>query len=156
MTAVAAMLVLSGPAFAAPTPGALKAADEIVKLTGATELFGPLIPGVVEQARLYFVQQNPALTNDANDVAAQLRKDYEPRVNELQAKVVEIYASHFTEQELKEILAFYVSPVGKKLLVEQPKLIDESLKYAQDWAAAFSDEVIGKMREGLKKKGHKL
>lgn len=155
---VAALLVLSGPALAQqkPTPAALKTATELVKVTGALELFTPIVPGVVEQSRQFFVQQNPMIANDVNEVAAQIRKDYEARISEVHAKVIEIYAANLTEQELKDVLAFYTSPTGKKFLVAQPKIVDESLKFAQEWANSLSDEVIGKMREGLKKKGHKL
>ena len=155
---VAASLVMSGSALAQqkPSPAALKTAGEIVKVTGANELFAPLVPGAIEQARLFFVQQNPVLNNDATEVATQLRKELEPRISEVHNKVIEIYASQFTEAELKDILAFYTSPAGKKFLVAQPKIVDESLKFAQDWAGSLSDEIIGKMREGLKKKGHKL
>jgi len=155
---VAASLVLAGGALAQqkPAPAALKTAAEIVKVTGANELFAPLVPGAIEQARLFFVQQNPLLSTDATEVAAQLRKELEPRISEVHNKVIEIYASQFTEAELKDILTFYTSPAGKKFLVAQPKIVDESLKFAQDWAGALSDEIIGKMREGLKKKGHKL
>lgn len=154
---VAASLVLSAPALAQqPSSAALKTAGEIVKITGANELFAPLVPGAIEQARLFFVQQNPLLNADATEVATQLRKELEPRIAEVHNKVIEIYASQFSEAELKDILAFYTSPAGKKFLVAQPKIVDESLKFAQDWAGALSDEIIGKMREGLKKKGHKL
>lgn len=154
---LAASLLISGPALAQqPSPAALKTAGEIVKVTGANELFAPLVPGAIEQARLFFVQQNPLLTNDVTEVATQLRKEYEPRISEVHNKVIEIYASQFTEAELKDILAFYTSAAGKKFLVAQPKIIDESLKFAQEWSNTLSDEVIGKMREGLKKKGHKL
>lgn len=138
------------------TPAALQAAGEIVKLTGATELFAPLVPGVIEQAKLLFVQQNPMLSADVNAIGVQLRKEYEPRLTEVYTKVIEIYASHFTEGELKEILAFYSSPTGKKMVVEQPKLVNESLRYAQEWANSLSDEMVGRMRDELKKKGHKL
>ncbi|RDV01966.1 DUF2059 domain-containing protein [Undibacter mobilis] len=154
---LAVSLLLSGPALAQqPSPAALKMAGEIVKITGGLELFAPIVPGVVEQSRQFFVQQNPMITNDINEVAAQIRKDYESRVSEVHNKVTEIYAANLSEQELKDILAFYTSPAGKKFLVAQPKIIDESLKFAQEWANSLSDEVIGKMREGLKKKGHKL
>lgn len=154
---VAVSLVLSAPALAQqPSSAALKTAGEIVKITGANELFAPLVPGAIEQARLFFVQQNPLLNADATEVATQLRKEMEPRIAEVHNKVIEIYASQFSEAELKDILAFYTSPAGKKFLVAQPKIVDESLKFAQDWAGALSDEIIGKMREGLKKKGHKL
>jgi len=154
---LAVSLLLSGPVLAQQqSPAALKTAGEIVKVTGALELFSPIVPGVVEQSRQFFVQQNPMITNDVNEVAAQIRKDYEARVSEVHTKVTEIYAANLSEQELKDILAFYTSPTGKKFLVAQPKIVDESLKYAQDWANSLSDEVIGKMREALKKKGHKL
>lgn len=155
---VAASLVLSGAALAQqkPSPVALKTAGEIVKVTGALDLFAPIVPGVVEQSRQFFVQQNPMITNDVNEVAAQIRKDYEARISEVHTKVIDIYAANLSEQELKDILAFYSSPAGKKFLVAQPKIVDESLKYAQEWANSLSDEVIGKMREALKKKGHKL
>ena len=154
---VAASLLLAGPALAQqPTPSALKTAGEIVKVTGPLELFTPIVPGVVEQSRQFFVQQNPMITADINEVAAQVRKDYEARISEVTTKVIEIYASNLSEQELKDILAFYTSPAGKKFLVAQPKIVDESLKFAQEWANSLSDEVIGKMREALKSKGHKL
>ncbi len=67
-----------------------------------------------------------------------------------------LYATSFTEPELKDLLAFYKSPLGKKLLVEQPKIADASLKFAQNWANVLSDEVIAKMREELKKRGSPL
>ena len=154
---MAASLIMVTPALAQqPSPAALKSAGEIVKVTGALELFNPIVPGVVEQSRQFFVQQNPMIANDINEVAAQIRKDYEGRISEVHTKVTEIYAANLSEQELKDVLAFYTSPAGKKFLVAQPKIVDESLKFAQEWANSLSDEVIGKMREGLKKKGHKL
>jgi hypothetical protein len=67
-----------------------------------------------------------------------------------------LYATRFTEAELKEVLAFYTSPTGKKLLVEQPQVAELGLKFAQDWANKLSDEVVGKMRDELKKRGHAL
>jgi hypothetical protein len=71
-------------------------------------------------------------------------------------EVARNYATFFTEQELKDVLAFYKSPAGKKLVSEQPKVVDASLKFAQTWANSLSDQVIAKMREELKKKGHAL
>ncbi len=98
-----------------PTPAALAAAKEIVSVTGATALFNPLIAGVVEQAKNLFLQQNPGLSKDLNEVAAKMRTDLAPRFDELSNEVARIYAVHFTEAELKELAAFYKTPVGKKL-----------------------------------------
>ena len=44
-----------------------------------------------------------------------------------------MYAQRFTEAELKQLLAFYQSPVGKKALVEEPKVLDQAMAYAGTW-----------------------
>lgn len=139
-----------------PSVAALQTAQEIIKVTGATGLFVPLIPGVIEQAKNLFLQQNPALSKDLNEIVLQMRTDLAPRFEELTSEVARLYAIHFTEAELKEVLAFYKTPVGMKLITEQPRVGEEGLKFAQDWANQLSDQVISKMRDELKKRGHAL
>src|SRR6478736_6458657 len=58
---------------------AVQTAKELVKVTGATALFNPLIPGVIGQAKNLFLQQNPALSRDLNEIATKLRADLAPR-----------------------------------------------------------------------------
>lgn len=155
----AAALAALAPAVNAqpkPSAAAVAEAQKLVALTGAANLFTPLIAGVVEQAKLLFLQQDPALGKDLNEVAAKLRTDLTPRFSELNNEMATFYATEFTEAELKDIVAFYQSPAGKKLLDRQPIVIDRSMKFAQDWANKLSGEVIGKMREEMKKKGHQL
>ena len=155
LAAVAVALVAFGPAAHSqqPSAAAMSTAKEIVTVTGATTLFNPLIAGVVEQAKLLFLQQNPGLSKDLNEIAIKIRNDLAPRFDELVNDVARNYAIHFTEQELKDLLAFYKSPAGEKLISEQSKVVEASMKFAQDWANKLSDEVIGKMREELKKRG---
>jgi len=44
-----------------PSPAALASAKELISITGATTLFGPLIAGVVEQAKLFRDMQAQAI-----------------------------------------------------------------------------------------------
>ena len=136
-----------------PSAAAMASAKELIATTGATTLFSPLIPGVVEQAKLLFLQQNPTIGAQLNEVAAKVRTDLAPRFSEISDQVAKFYATAFTDQELKAIIAFYHTPAGKKLLDEQPKIADASMHFAQEWANKLSDEVIGKMREELQKRG---
>jgi uncharacterized protein len=153
-----ALVALGSPAYAQPkpTPAAMAAAQELIKITGATALFNPLVPGVVEQAKLLFLQQNPGLGKDLNEVAAKLREKYASRLTELTTHVASLYAQRFTEAELKQLVKFYQSPLGKKLQTQQPEIVDSSMKYAQDWANNLSDKVIAEMREEMKKRGHPM
>jgi hypothetical protein len=139
-----------------PSAASIAVAKQLITATGATAIFSPLIAGVVEQAKLLFLQQDPSLAKDLNEVAAKLRTDLQPRISEVHDEVARLYAANFSEQELKDILAFYQTPTGKKLLVTQPKVIDTSMSFAGTWANKLSDEVIAKMRDELKKRGHAL
>jgi hypothetical protein len=158
LAAVAVALVAFGPAAHSqqPSAAAMATAKELIASTGAAAVFNPLISGVVEQAKLLFLQQNPALVNDLNEIANQMRTDLEPRFVDLTDEMARLYATHFTDQELKAVLVFYQSPVGKKLLAQQPTVVDDSMRFAQDWANKLSDQVIAKMREELKKRGHPM
>ena len=156
--AVAVMLVAFGPAAHAQQPpaAAIATAKELIAATGATAMFNPLVAGVVEQSKLLYLQQNPALAPDLNVVAAKILTDLQPRFGEITNEVALLYAKNFSEQELKEILAFYKTPTGQKLLKTQPTVIASSMEFAQSWANKLSEEVVAKMREEMKKKGHNL
>jgi uncharacterized protein len=53
-------------------------------------------------------------------------------------------------------VAFYKTPIGKKMIIEEPIALDQSLKVAQAWATRFSDEVLERFRAEMKKKGYNL
>jgi uncharacterized protein len=138
------------------SPGALAAAKELLKVKGADATWLSLVRGVVERARVVFTQANPMLGKDLNEVAAKLSTEYSPRSAELLDDVAKLYTTRFTEQELKDAVAFYKSPLGRKLLVEEPKVLEQTMKDAQAWADKLSEEVIAKMRGEMRKRGHEI
>jgi uncharacterized protein len=139
-----------------PSATALATAKELITTKGAVAIFDPLVPGVIEQAKSTLLRTNPMLSKDLNEVAAKLRADYAPRSVEVVNDMAKLYATRFTEQELKDALAFYKSPLGRKLLVEEPKVLDEGMQNAQTWANRLSEEVLGKIRAEMKKRGHDI
>jgi hypothetical protein len=58
----------------------------------------------------------------------------EIRWDELRPQMVELYVSRFSESELRELTAFYRSPVGKKALNALPGLVAEGAKIGQAYA----------------------
>jgi hypothetical protein len=156
--AVLAISCLAGTAVPAqePSAGALAAARDMLAAKGGNTFFDPVVPGVIESVKNSFVPTNPQLGKELNDVAALLRKDYDPKRVEIFNNVARIFAQHFTEQELKDIAAFYKTPLGQKMLKEEPAAIEQSLKTTQDWANSFSEAVTARFRAEMQKKGHKL
>ena len=45
--------------------------------------------------------------------------------------MVKLYTSNFSEQELKDLIAFYESPVGQKVLKQMPALTAQSAQITQ-------------------------
>jgi uncharacterized protein len=155
-------LAAAGPVLAQvtnpnPSPAAILIAKQILDIRHTkSNVYEPLVRGVIEKAKNEFMQTNFMWAKDLNAVAADLEKQYAPRSEELLDAAARIYASHFTEDELKQILAFDSSPVGRKMLLEEPKAFDEALAHAGEWGENFSEEVIAKMREEMKKRGHDI
>jgi hypothetical protein len=89
-------------------------------------------------------------------VAGKVRAEIGVRSAELINEAARLYASRFTEQELKEALAFYKTPLGRKLVEEEPRILDQSLKDTQVWADKLSEEVLARFRSEMRKLGHDL
>lgn len=155
---IAAILLCAAPATPSqaqqPSKNALSLANEILDIKGSMTIFEAVIPGVIEKSKATLLQMNPNLFKDLNDVANDLRKEFAPKLDTLRADVARIYATRFTEQEMKDTLAFYKSPLGKKILTEEPAFVDRSMTAAQDWAIKLNDEVLQRFRAEMKKRGH--
>ena len=148
----------AAPAAVAPasSPTALLLAKELIDLKGAASAYDPLVNGVIQYHRNFFMQNNPNLGKDLDAVAQKLALDLAPRKAEMQQELTRIYAAHFTEQELKDALAFFKTPLGKKLISEEPKALEASMKAADDWSRRFAVEVDAKFRAEMQKRGHNL
>jgi uncharacterized protein len=139
-----------------PSPAAILLAKQIVDIKNVKDVFQPIVVGVVEKTKQVFMQTNFMWAKDLNEAAADAHKQYDPRVSELIDASARIYAAHFTEQELKDLLAFYQSPLGQKVLAEEPKVLDESMVFAGTWADNLSVDVMASMRADMKKRGHDM
>jgi uncharacterized protein len=141
---------------AQPSAASVAIAKEIVALKGATNMFDTVVPGVIEHHKRIIMQANPNLQRDLDEVGARLLKEFSPRTAEVQLEIARGYASRFTEQELKDILAFYKTPLGKKLITEEPQGVDEATRRVDNWAAKYAEDVLTRLRAEMKKKGHDL
>ena len=153
-----ACTTFGGAALAQPAPSAsaIAAARELVELKGGAAMFDPVIVSVIEQTKAALLQTNPQLAKDLNDVATQLRTEFTPRRNELMAEAAKLYATAFTEQEIKDMATFYKSPLGRKMLTTEPQVIDATFNFVEQWGPRAAEEAMNRFRAEMKKKGHNL
>lgn len=60
-------------------------------------------------------------------------------------RFVPIYSRVYTHEEIKELIAFYQSPLGKKLIQSTPKLMQESMAESQKWMQVSLKKVFAKL-----------
>jgi hypothetical protein len=119
-------------------------------------MFSPLVHGVIESVKDSLVPTNPNLGRELNEITQVLHTEYDARRNEMLDVVAKVYARHFTEQELKDLVVFYKTPLGQKWAREEPAAIDEGLRGVKDWTDQFSQVVISRFREEMRKRGKTL
>jgi hypothetical protein len=135
------------------TPAAIAAAKELLILKNAHGIYASAVPNIVQRTKDSLLRNNLNYQKDLNEVAVVVAKNLAGRESEIGEQMAKIYASDFTEQELKDLVTFYKSTLGQKLLAEEPKTIAASMAYMNQWAQAFSEQVAEQFRAELKKRG---
>ena len=92
---------------------------EFIKLTGAGKAF--------ESA----IDQIGYNVSEANKEA--YVKDANATLDGLYDKIANLYMSEFTQSEVKELVAFYHTDLGKKLAEKQLGLTQKAMGFGQSW-----------------------
>jgi hypothetical protein len=114
------------------------------------------VPGIVQQTKDALLQANLNYQKDLDEVAVIVAKTFAGREKEIGDGMAKIYASEFTEQELKDLATFYKSPLGAKLLATEPRAIQFSMSYMNQWAKIFAETVNAEFRGEMRKRGKQI
>ena len=68
-------------------------------------------------------------------------------------KTVASYHRHFTHAELKEVLAFYQSPIGKKTINDMSQIMSEGMLEARKLAQSLGPDIDQRIKAAFKKEG---
>ena len=138
------------------SPAAAAAAKEILAMKNASAMYASAVPNIVQQTKDQLMQSNINYQKDLNEVAVVVAQKLAGREKEIGEGMATVYANEFTEQELKDLVAFYKSPLGKKLLASEPRAIQFSMSYMKQWAQIFSETVNGEFRAEMRKRGKEI
>jgi hypothetical protein len=141
------------PAKPPASPAAIAAAKEILAMKNASAMYAQAVPSIVEQTKTSLLQNNLNYQKDLNEVAVIVAQGLAGREKEIGEGMAKVYADAFTEQELKELVTFYKSPLGQKLLTAEPEAIQASIAYMRQWGQTFSQVVAAQFRAEMHKRG---
>ena len=143
----------AAPPLKPASPAAIAAAKEILAAKNAAAMYAAAVPNIVQQTKDQLMQTNLNYQKDLNEVAVIVAQTFVGREKEIGDGMALVYANEFTEQELKDLVNFYRSPLGQKLLVAEPRAIQFSMSYMNQWAQQFAATIDTEFRAEMKKRG---
>ena len=146
----------AAPPLKQASPAAIAAAKEILTMKNASAMYANAVPGLVQQTKEVLLQSNLNYQKDLNEVAVIVAQSLAGREKEIGEGMAKIYANEFSEQELKDLVTFYKSTLGQKLLATEPRAIQSSMSYMNQWAQNFSEVVNGQFRAEMRKRGKEI
>ena len=138
------------------SPAAIAAAKEILAMKNASAMYAQAVPNIVQQTKDQLMQTNLNYQKDLNEVAVIVAQKLAGKEKEIGEGMAAVYASDFTEQELKDLVNFYKSPLGQKLLSTEPRAIQQSMGFMNQWAQQFAETVNGEFRAEMRKRGKQI
>lgn len=151
--ALVAGVLLTGPAFAQEiAPTHLAAARDVVTASGMSRSFEVVIPQFEQRLRQQFVTR-PEVAKELDPVFEQLKPEMELQEQAMVNRAAGALARRLDEAELKQIAAFFNSPIGKKYVETQPAVLDDLVKEMQDWSGELAEYIQVRVRAELAKRG---
>lgn len=131
--------------------------EHLLVVTGATamgEQMGTLAANTVIDA---LQAQDPDVPPRAVEIVREVVGKYTANSmsgpNGMLPDMVAIYARHFTHAEIKELLVFYGTDLGRKLVATLPIIVQESQAVGAAWAARIEPAFMADLETRLKEEG---
>jgi hypothetical protein len=152
----------AGGAAAAPSLSPEERAEvrELLELTHALDMGKTFSSAVVEQMSAALKNARPDLPPRAFDliaeevnatIAADLRS-----AGGFEDTLIALYRKHFTRDEVRALVAFYRTPVGKKLSDKLPVLGQEAQTIGAQWGERLGPKVGERVVTRLQREGIQL
>ncbi len=143
-------------ALPAPAASHLAAARQLVVASGLSRAFGGVVPDMMGKMYSNFSQTRPEVAKDLKTTLDAMQPELSLYTDEMINFAGLVYTTLLSEQECKDALAFFSSPVGKKFVDAQPAIFGNLGPAVGEWSKSVSVRMMERVRAEMKKKGHEL
>ncbi len=123
----------------AQTPEYIETLQKMLAISGADAA----LKAAPEQMVQMIKQQNPKISDAQSD---KLKAWMAESLPDLIKMMTPVFAACYTQKDLEEIIAFYQTPLGKKMVAAQPKVMSETMKILPEWSAIWTPKLLELMK----------
>ena len=116
---------------------------KLMEVNGSSENYDLVYDQLVAQ----FKMMKPDVPQDFWNSAK--TEVFNKEIESLNKQLVPVYQKYFTQDEIKQLIEFYTSPLGKKLTSGTNKIAQESMQISQTWGMGLGT----KLQTFIAKKG---
>ena len=118
-----------------------EALQTMFKVSGSEEMYQTAI----EQMFTMFKGQYSSVKDE---VWVSLEAEFKnTSINDLIEMLTPTYQKHLTLEDIKGLIEFYRTPVGKKYAKKSPMIMQESMQIGQQWGMKIGEEFAKKMKD---------
>lgn len=151
----AALLAGLAPAHAQQeiSPEHLAIAREYVDMSDGADLYEVTLIELGLDVMRLLIQEDPSLADASIQAIQVVYDEYIGRKGELYDQFARIYAIRFSEEELNEIVDFYKTEVGQKLLQQNAAINQDMQTVLRVWENNARSEFLARVRSVLRSEG---
>jgi uncharacterized protein len=149
----ASPLRAQAPSEAPPPAENLAAARELVSTMKATDQFKILLPSIFQALKQAIVQGRPDVAKDYDAIVPIVTAGAMKRLDAFADVLAVVYARNFSVDEIHDLIAFYKTPTGQKLIARQPIIAHESMVAGQQFGQELVADLRQQIDDELKKRG---
>lgn len=112
--------------------------NKLLEVTGAKEMTTQIINNLIDSVK-------KTAPNASEEFWSTVKKEL--NVDDLLNLIIPVYTKYLTIDEIKEIVKFYESPIGKKLISVTPQIAQETMVIGQKWGVDLSKKIQEKLKE---------
>lgn len=118
---IAATMLLSVQFVSAQSADFKKDVINYIQLSGSATQVTAVLEPMLEQLQL------------PEDQKANVKKEIEATFPSLYEKIATVMMKYYTHDDIKKMIEFYNSPVGKKIQETTPKIVTDQMQAGQEW-----------------------
>ena len=148
-----------------PRPACAQALDEpfradvekLMQVTGAAQLGAQMVSTITAQVLEGMKRSQPSLPERAVAIVrevldAELAKAFSGSQS-MMPDIVAVYAKQFTQDDVRGMVAFYESPLGRKMIQAMPAVLQDTVAIGQRWAQNEMPRIGSILQERLRAEG---
>jgi len=130
--------------------------EGVLEITGAAALSKPMAIAATAQFARAINQARPDIPQRVLDILpAEVEHVFTTHMGSFMDSMIPVYHKYYTGKEIKELIRFYSTDLGRKTIRVMPALLNESLQVGQEWGKSLGPVIEQRIAARLKQEGIK-